>query len=152
MAIGMGSITRSDASKVQVGNYGRIADSIVGWGSSTGQWARIENKCVIGEDVHMKVGCPGQTARVLIVLGVLQQVSIGKNLAGFWALLQLGCRAATPFMVDVEPCAWLQRAVLCLGCCGHIAPKAVRNTPLAQHMMPGIPCIGSALPECLACR
>lgn len=40
---------------MQVGNYGRIADSIVGWGSSTGQWARIENKCVIGEDVHMKV-------------------------------------------------------------------------------------------------
>ena len=42
---------------VQVSNFGRIADSIVGWGSSTGQWARIENRCVIGEDVHIKV-CP----------------------------------------------------------------------------------------------
>jgi mannose-1-phosphate guanylyltransferase len=37
--------------RVKVKNYARVADSIVGWGSSVGQWARIDNKSVIGEDV-----------------------------------------------------------------------------------------------------
>ena len=32
-----------------------MADSIIGWGSSVGRWARIDNKSVIGEDVHVKV-------------------------------------------------------------------------------------------------
>jgi carbonic anhydrase/acetyltransferase-like protein (isoleucine patch superfamily) len=32
-----------------------VADSIIGWGSSVGRWARIDNKSVIGEDVHVKV-------------------------------------------------------------------------------------------------
>ncbi len=36
-------------------NYARVADSIIGWGGSVGKWARIENKSVIGEDVHVKV-------------------------------------------------------------------------------------------------
>ena len=40
---------------MQVKNYARMADSIIGWGSSIGQWARIENKSVIGEDVHVRV-------------------------------------------------------------------------------------------------
>ena len=40
---------------LQVKNYARMADSIIGWGSSIGQWARIENKSVIGEDVHVRV-------------------------------------------------------------------------------------------------
>lgn len=39
--------------RVKVKNYARVADSIVGWGSSVGQWARIDNKAVIGEDVFM---------------------------------------------------------------------------------------------------
>ncbi len=38
----------------QVKNYARVADSIIGWGSSIGRWARIDNKSVIGEDVHIK--------------------------------------------------------------------------------------------------
>ena len=33
----------------------RVADSIIGWGSSIGRWGRIENKSVVGEDVHVRV-------------------------------------------------------------------------------------------------
>ncbi len=36
-------------------DFARVADSIIGWGSSVGRWARIDNKSVIGEDVHVKV-------------------------------------------------------------------------------------------------
>ena len=36
-------------------DFARINDSIIGWGSSVGKWARIDNKSVIGEDVHVKV-------------------------------------------------------------------------------------------------
>lgn len=39
--------------RVKVKNYARVADSIVGWSSSVGQWARIDNKAVIGEDVFI---------------------------------------------------------------------------------------------------
>ncbi|KAA6420510.1 MAG: GDP-mannose pyrophosphorylase [Trebouxia sp. A1-2] len=38
----------------RVANYARIADSIVGWGSSLGKWTRVEFKSVIGEDVHVR--------------------------------------------------------------------------------------------------
>ena len=40
---------------MQVKDFARVADSIIGWGSSVGRWARIDNKSVIGEDVHVKV-------------------------------------------------------------------------------------------------
>ena len=43
------------SSGCQVKNYARVADSIIGWGSSIGRWGRIENKSVVGEDVHIKV-------------------------------------------------------------------------------------------------
>ena len=39
--------------RVKVKSYARVADSIVGWGSSVGQWSRIDNKAVIGEDVFI---------------------------------------------------------------------------------------------------
>ena len=39
-----------------------MADSIIGWGSSVGKWARIDNKSVIGEDVHVKVLRPAANA------------------------------------------------------------------------------------------
>lgn len=39
---------------MQVANYARVADSIVGWGSSLGKWTRVEFKSVIGEDVHVR--------------------------------------------------------------------------------------------------
>lgn len=52
----MGTCSHQSVSGVpQVKNYARIADSIIGWGGSVGKWARIENKSVIGEDVHVKV-------------------------------------------------------------------------------------------------
>ncbi len=45
-------------------NFARVADSIIGWGSSIGRWARIDNKSVIGEDVHIKARAPrGPRAR-----------------------------------------------------------------------------------------
>jgi len=48
----------------QVKNFARVADSIIGWGSSIGRWARIDNKSVIGEDVHIKARAPrGPRAR-----------------------------------------------------------------------------------------
>lgn len=40
--------------RVTVNNYARVSDSIVGWGSSVGSWARVDNKAVIGEDVVIK--------------------------------------------------------------------------------------------------
>lgn len=40
----------------QVKDYARVADSIIGWGSSVGSWARVDNKAVIGEDVFIAVG------------------------------------------------------------------------------------------------
>lgn len=39
--------------RVKVKSFARIADSIVGWGTQVGQWARIDNKAVIGEDVFV---------------------------------------------------------------------------------------------------
>lgn len=41
-------------SGLQVKNYARVADSIVGWGSKLGKWSRLENKCVVGEDVSVR--------------------------------------------------------------------------------------------------
>jgi mannose-1-phosphate guanylyltransferase len=41
--------------RVKVKDYARVADSIVGWASTLGSWSRLENKCVIGEDVHVRV-------------------------------------------------------------------------------------------------
>lgn len=40
--------------RAQIKDFARVADSIIGWGSSVGRWARIDNKSVIGEDVHVK--------------------------------------------------------------------------------------------------
>lgn len=40
--------------RVKVRSYARLSDSIIGWGSSLGRWARVDNKSVIGEDVHVK--------------------------------------------------------------------------------------------------
>jgi mannose-1-phosphate guanylyltransferase len=31
--------------------------SIVGWNSKIGAWSRLENHCVLGEDVQCKVNC-----------------------------------------------------------------------------------------------
>lgn len=35
--------------------YALVSDSIIGWSSKIGSWARIEHKAVIGEDVFVKV-------------------------------------------------------------------------------------------------
>ena len=39
---------------MQIKNYARVADSIVGWGSRLGTWSRLENHSVIGEDVFVR--------------------------------------------------------------------------------------------------
>ena len=39
--------------RVTIKDHARVADSIVGWESSVGKWARVENKAVIGEDCHV---------------------------------------------------------------------------------------------------
>lgn len=40
--------------RVKLHPHSCVSDSIVGWGSSVGQWARVCNKAVIGEDCHVK--------------------------------------------------------------------------------------------------
>ena len=39
---------------MQVKNYAYINTAIVGWYSKVGQWARIENHTILGEDVSTK--------------------------------------------------------------------------------------------------
>lgn len=41
-------------SGTKIKDYAQVLGSIIGWYSSIGQWARIENGSVIGEDVHFK--------------------------------------------------------------------------------------------------
>lgn len=38
---------------VRVKKHACITGSIIGWHSTVGQWARVENMTVLGEDVHM---------------------------------------------------------------------------------------------------
>ena len=52
---------------MQVKNFARVADSIIGWGSSIGRWARIDNKSVIGEDVHIKARPTGMQYTLLLL-------------------------------------------------------------------------------------
>lgn len=40
--------------RVRLADHACVSDSIVGWGSSVGRWARVANKAVIGEDCHVK--------------------------------------------------------------------------------------------------
>ena len=40
--------------RVKLLDHSCVSDSIVGWGSSVGKWARVANKAVIGEDCHVK--------------------------------------------------------------------------------------------------
>ena len=40
--------------RVKLHDHSCVSDSIVGWGSSVGRWARVANKAVIGEDCHVK--------------------------------------------------------------------------------------------------
>ena len=53
---------------MQVKDFARVADSIIGWGSSVGRWARIDNKSVIGEDVHVKVCHPSVICTLTVSL------------------------------------------------------------------------------------
>ena len=39
---------------MQVKNYAYVNTAIVGWYSKIGQWARIENHTIMGEDVSTK--------------------------------------------------------------------------------------------------
>lgn len=38
----------------RLGNYCYVNDAIIGWNSSVGNWARVQESCVLGEDVHIK--------------------------------------------------------------------------------------------------
>ena len=40
--------------RVKVKAHARIVDSIVGWGTSVGRWARVDSRAVIGEDVFIQ--------------------------------------------------------------------------------------------------
>lgn len=41
-----------------VSGAAQVDKSIIGWDSTVGSWCRLENHCVLGEDVQVKVG-PG---------------------------------------------------------------------------------------------
>ncbi|CAM8957890.1 hypothetical protein QQ045_017512 [Rhodiola kirilowii] len=38
---------------VRIKNHACISSSIIGWHSTVGQWARVENMTILGEDVHL---------------------------------------------------------------------------------------------------
>ncbi len=40
---------------VEINNYSKVDHCIVGWDSKIGSWSRLENTCVLGEDVAVKV-------------------------------------------------------------------------------------------------
>ena len=44
----------SKIAPVQVKNYAYVNTAIVGWYSKLGQWARVENQTILGEDVSTK--------------------------------------------------------------------------------------------------
>ena len=54
---------------VEIKDHSKVDKCIVGWESVVGPWSRLENHCVLGEDVQVKVsrsltqtlfvGCPG---------------------------------------------------------------------------------------------
>ncbi|KAJ0551393.1 putative mannose-1-phosphate guanylyltransferase (GDP) [Helianthus annuus] len=46
VAIGPGCVVDS-------GKHACISSSIIGWHSTVGQWARVENMTILGEDVHV---------------------------------------------------------------------------------------------------
>jgi len=37
-----------------IGKHSCVTKSIIGWRSKVGQWARLENMCVFGEDVQCR--------------------------------------------------------------------------------------------------
>ena len=39
---------------VSIGEHAKVEQSIVGWDSKVGAWARLEQHCVLGEDVQVK--------------------------------------------------------------------------------------------------
>lgn len=41
---------------VHIKDHSKVHNCIVGWESKVGSWARLENHCVLGEDVTVKVG------------------------------------------------------------------------------------------------
>jgi mannose-1-phosphate guanylyltransferase len=36
--------------------HSKVDNCIIGWSSKIGRWSRVENHCVLGEDVEVKVG------------------------------------------------------------------------------------------------
>ncbi len=45
----------------------QVENCIVGWDSSIGSWSRLENTCVLGEDVQVKVG---MSVRVTVYVAI----------------------------------------------------------------------------------
>ncbi|KAI3437185.1 uncharacterized protein J3R85_005613 [Psidium guajava] len=41
---------------VRIKKHARVSSSIIGWHSTVGQWARVENMTILGEDVHVGDG------------------------------------------------------------------------------------------------
>lgn len=41
---------------VSIKEHSKVDNCIIGWESRIGAWARVENNCVIGKDVEVKVG------------------------------------------------------------------------------------------------
>ncbi len=54
---------------VSIKQHSKVDNCIIGWESRIGAWARIENSCVLGKDVEVKVGGVG-------VVGVLIQTGL----------------------------------------------------------------------------
>lgn len=61
VAIGPGCVVESGVRlsrctvmrKARIKKHSCVSNSIIGWHSTVGQWARIENMTILGEDVHV---------------------------------------------------------------------------------------------------
>lgn len=62
----------------RVGNQSYVRDSIVGWGSSVGNWARVEGVSVLGEDVHLSPEIYVNNTSVLPHKSVSASIATGK--------------------------------------------------------------------------
>lgn len=90
---------------LQIKNYARVADSIVGWGSKLGTWSRLENHSVIGEDVFVRdevllngaIVLPHKVrsaaSQIRAVIGTLAQLSAGVLMihARTWSTIHCLC-------------------------------------------------------------
>jgi mannose-1-phosphate guanylyltransferase len=62
----------------KIGAHSRVANSIIGWQSSVGAWARLDGVTVLGQDVHVAAETYVNGARVLPHKSVQENIPDGR--------------------------------------------------------------------------